>query len=245
MEQARLPDYVRRLETGESFQFRCHPGVACFTECCRALELALTPYDVLRLTKGLGLSSDDFLDRHAIIEQLKEDIFPQVYLAMVDDGKASCPFVTADGCQIYADRPGACRTYPLGRGAFQAPDGQQHDFHVLLTEPHCQGFSEKNRYTVEHWNLDQELSLYNAFNDEVMTILHHHKIKSGFRLTPAQVDQYMLALYRLDDFRKLIAAAGFTTPIELSKDDRQVLLSDDEALLKFAIGWLRHELFSE
>ena len=47
MEQARLPEYVRKLESGECFEFRCHPGVACFTDCCRGIDIMLTPYDIL------------------------------------------------------------------------------------------------------------------------------------------------------------------------------------------------------
>ena len=86
-----LPENVRQLETGESFKFKCHPGVACFTECCRALELALTPYDVLRLRKALGLSSTQFLDQHAIVELLPEDPFPQVFLSTVIFGIGNLP----------------------------------------------------------------------------------------------------------------------------------------------------------
>jgi len=245
LEQAKLPEYVRKLEPGECFEFRCHPGVACFTECCRALELALTPYDVLRLRKALGLSSAEFLDRYAIIEQLPEDIFPQIFLTMVDDGSASCPFVTAKGCSVYAHRPGACRTYPLGRGACQTPDGTVHDFHVLLTEPHCKGFLEGDAHTVEHWNLDQKLTQYNAFNDEVMTILQHPQVKSGMTLTTEQIEQYLLAFFRLDDFNKMLATTGFSSSVPVSEAERRDILDDDETLLKFAVRWLRHELFGE
>ncbi len=245
MEQARLPEYVRKLETGECFNFRCHPGVSCFNECCRELELALTPYDVLRIRKALGLSAAEFLDRYAIIEQLPEDAFPQVFLAMVDDGKASCPFVTGKGCSVYAHRPGACRTYPLGRGASRKPDGAIDDFYVLLTEPHCKGFQEDASYTIEHWNLDQELSQYNALNDEVMTILQHQQIKEGMRPDAGQIDQYLLALYRLDDFRKMLVSANFSSSVPLSEEERRALLVEDETLLKFAVRWLRHELFGE
>jgi hypothetical protein len=41
-----LPDQVSRIEAGESFFFLCHKDVSCFTECCRDLELALTPHAV-------------------------------------------------------------------------------------------------------------------------------------------------------------------------------------------------------
>ena len=33
--------------------FACHPKVPCFNECCRELDLALSPYDVLRLRRAL------------------------------------------------------------------------------------------------------------------------------------------------------------------------------------------------
>ena len=35
------------------FSFACHPDVPCFTKCCSDLDLALTPYDVLRLKNRL------------------------------------------------------------------------------------------------------------------------------------------------------------------------------------------------
>ena len=136
------PEHVRPLTPDETFRFSCHPGVACFTDCCRQLDLALSPYDVLRLSTHLGLASSAFLDQYAVVEQAEGCAFPQVFLCMVDDGQASCPFVTPSGCSVYADRPGACRTYPLGRGAFTTSDGDRHEMHVLLTEPHCQGFIE-------------------------------------------------------------------------------------------------------
>lgn len=44
-----------------TFQFACHPGVPCFTECCRDLRLLLTPYDILRLKTHLHLEAGAFL----------------------------------------------------------------------------------------------------------------------------------------------------------------------------------------
>lgn len=245
MNQSLLPDNVRKLENNETFQFGCHPGVECFTDCCRQLELALTPYDVLRLKKSLGLTSSNFLDQYAIIEKLEEDIFPQVFLAMIDDGQASCPFVSIEGCRVYADRPGACRTYPLGRGAVQAPDGSCQDFHVLLTEPHCKGFFQNTFQTAEQWNLDQELTRYNSFNDEVMGILQHGRVKAGFRPDQQQIDKFVLALYNLDEFRPLAFGHKTQSEFSLSENEKKTLLSDDESLLHFGIKWLKNELFGK
>ncbi len=50
------------IDPDTPFRFACNPGVACFNECCRDLNQFLTPYDVLRLKRGLGLSSRQFLD---------------------------------------------------------------------------------------------------------------------------------------------------------------------------------------
>ena len=84
-----FPDNVTRLCGMKRFSFGCHPDVACFTECCRELDLALTPYDVLCLRKELQMGSEDFIDRYVVIEQDENEIFPRLYLGMVDDGKAS------------------------------------------------------------------------------------------------------------------------------------------------------------
>ncbi len=54
-----LPEH-QPLEANEVFRFHCHPGISCFTDCCRQLELALTPYDVLRLKRRWGLPRATF-----------------------------------------------------------------------------------------------------------------------------------------------------------------------------------------
>ncbi|MEN8142689.1 MAG: YkgJ family cysteine cluster protein [Thermodesulfobacteriota bacterium] len=226
MRDISLPENVRRLGAKERFRFSCHPGVPCFTDCCRQLDLALTPYDVLRLRRSLGVSCSEFLERYVLVEKTDEDIFPQVFLAMVDDGRASCPFVSADGCSVYADRPGACRTYPIGRGAYLDDEGRPADFHVLLTEPHCRGFAEGPELTVGDWIADQELAVYNEINDLVMTILHHQRIKEGFRPNEEQQQRYLNVLYNPEG------------SVCLPKNRP----NDDEELLKLAIRLLNDEL---
>ncbi len=240
-----LPDNVRQLAPGESFQFKCHPGVACFTECCRMLDLALTPYDVLRLSKHLHLTGSAFLDQYAVIEQEEGDSFPQVFLAMVDDGRASCPFVSKDGCAVYADRPGACRTYPLGRGAFRGPDGSQQEIHVLISEPHCKGFGEEHNQSSSEWNDDQELSLYNSINDEMLALLQHPHIINGMRLNESQAGQFIMALYQPDVFRERLAAGNLNPLPQLTEAETKSIATDDLALLRFAIRWLSNALFGE
>ena len=237
------PEHVRSLTPDETFRFSCHPGVACFTDCCRQLDLALSPYDVLRLSRHLRLAPSTFLDQYAIVEQEEGCAFPQVYLGMVDDGQASCPFVTSSGCSVYTDRPGACRTYPLGRGAFTTPDGGRHEMHVLLTEPHCKGFSQGAPQDITTWQKDQDLACYNDMNDELLSILHHPRLKEGEGHRPDEREKAIfLSLYTLDTFRNLLLDGNIALPISITDKERQELATEDIALLRLGIRWLDHVL---
>lgn len=240
--QLNLPENVRRLPEGETFHFGCHPGVPCFTECCRQLDLALTPYDVLRLSKRLSLSGDGFLARYAVIEYAGGEAFPQVYLGMVDDGRASCPFVSEKGCAVYEDRPGACRAYPLGRGSFVDCHGRQREMHVLLTEPHCHGFAEAAIHTSQEWQTAQGLADYNAMNDRLLVLLQHRRLKAGWRPDPAQSELYLDSLYRLEKFKSQ-ALAGQLPELEAITGELPQEETDDQAFLLSAITWLHHVFF--
>ena len=224
-----LPEHVTPLDPKEPFNFSCHPGVRCFTECCRKLELSLSPYDVLRLKKSLGITSQQFLAEYAVVEFCEDDLYPKVYLGMIDDGHGSCPFVKEQGCRVYKDRPGACRTYPLGRGAYQSIDGPQEIF-VLLQEPHCQGFSQDTRYTVQSWHEDQGLQQYNTHNDILLPIFNAQYFRDGNRLTKDQADLFILALYNTDLFKENHGELFTNEPV-----DHLVLLS--------LVQWLKQILF--
>lgn len=238
------PEHVRRLCAKEAFSFRCHPGLLCFTDCCRQLELALTPYDVLRLKNNLGLTADDFLEQYCLIERHEDEPFPKVFLGMNNDEQGTCPFVEKSGCKVYDDRPGACRAYPVGRAAFQTTDGKFHDFHVLLTEPHCQGFSESASQSVAQWTKAQGLDEYNTMNDETMVILHHQNAQTQ-QFSKEQLDAFMLALYRLDAFRKYVLAPENKRKADLTPEEQEKIAVDDKALLLFSIRWLKNELYGE
>lgn len=227
-EDTSLPQNSRRLADNEPFQFSCHSQVACFTDCCRQLDLVLSPYDVIRLCSALGISSGEFLDRYAIIEKIAADAFPLVFLAMVDDGRASCPFVNENGCSVYHDRPGACRIYPVGRGAYLDIKGNPAELFMLLTEPHCRGFESGPTITIDEWLADQELAEYNEFNDQLMKIICNPRIKAGFKPDTQQQNRYLDVLYNLDNFRREVSANNNI---------------DDKELLRTAFGKLHDELF--
>jgi len=57
-----------RLSLDTKFKFRCHKGIGCFTKCCSNIDIMLTPYDIVRLKRRLGISSGEFLANHIYVE---------------------------------------------------------------------------------------------------------------------------------------------------------------------------------
>jgi hypothetical protein len=239
---AQLPSHVNRIDRQETFTFSCHGKVKCFTDCCRMLELALTPYDVLRLRMATGLTSGQLLDSYIIIEQDPGEPFPRFYLTMVDDGRASCVFVTKQGCSVYAHRPSACRAYPLGRAVIRREKGAIEEHFVLIQEDHCLGFQEPVSQDVPRYSRGQDLLTYNRFNDAVATILQHDAIRKGFIPSAKQIDLFILALYNIDTFRELAQNDQLDT-VTLTPADKNRLLQDEELFL-FAVDWLSRQLFA-
>ena len=236
------PQQVTALARTDSFTFSCHKGVKCFTECCRMLELALTPYDVLRLRMATGLTSQELLDNYIIIEQDPGEPFPRFYLTMVDDGRASCVFVADQGCTVYEHRPAACRAYPLGRAVIRDENGTMEEHFVLMKEEHCQGFQEPVVQNAQQYSEGQELLTYNSFNDATAVILQHDSIRKGFIPSAKQIELFILTFYNIDTFREMVLKDRMDsitlTPTEKNR------LGNDEELLLFGIEWLRQQLFA-
>ncbi len=241
MQPAPLPVSVTAVPADGTFQFSCHKGVGCFTECCRMLELILSPYDVLRLKQCTAMRSDAFLDNYVIIEQDPGEPFPRFYLTMIDDGRASCVFVKSDGCSVYADRPAACRAYPVGRAAMRSGDGSVSEHFVLMKEAHCHGFREPQQQSVCEYSREQGLTVYNRYNDALTELLQHDSIRKGFIPTRAQVELFILALYNLDLFRDKLFNNEFQG-FCLDGEERERLKSDEELLL-YAVAWVKDQLF--
>ncbi len=240
-----LPESFHPVDPDESFSFSCHPGVPCFTECCRKLDLALTPYDVLRLKNRLQIHSGAFLEKYVIIAWEEGQIFPTCYLTMVDDGRESCVFVEKTGCSVYTDRPSACRAYPVGRGMRRRRNGTVEELFVLIKEPHCRGFSERVEQTPPAYFVEQQLAEYNRANDMLLPLLQHRQIKQGFRPDRKRLDQFILALYNLDMFRQEMADGRISMNRPLTPLELQAMAGDDEQLLGLGIQWLLQEFFNE
>ncbi len=226
------------------FSFACHPDVGCFNACCGDLNLLLSPYDVLRLCRGLNMSSADVLTTHCQVGLYPDTGFPAVHLRMEDNEYQNCPFVTEAGCSIYDNRPAACRTYPVGRVVRTEPSGGLRVQYYLVQEAHCQGFKEPKSWLLKDWIADQGLQDYFIASDRYSLLLARQKAM-GNSVPHNQAGLLVLALYQQDKFLEFIENTGLLSRLDLEPKREEAVLADEEARLDFALDWLELVLFGD
>jgi len=247
--QPDLPEVVkknRNLAAGETFRFGCHPGVSCFNRCCADVNILLTPVDVLTLARRTGLSTREFLDRHALVPITKQLHLPVVMLRMGPEPDKRCPFSTPAGCGVYEDRPWACRMYPVGMAIPPARAGVEPEpVYFLFEDDFCQGRAEPAEWTVESWRADQGVPAREALETGFREIVSHPYFIGGRTLDPKRMEMFFMACYDLDSFRDFVFGTSFLHRFVLDAGEVERLRSDDAALLAFAFRWLRFALFGE
>ena len=230
----------------DTLQFDCSKGVPCFNECCRDLNQFLTPYDILRLKNHLGRSSTQFLEQYTSQHTGPETGLPIITLKPRYDDHLKCPFVTPQGCRVYADRPSSCRTYPLARIATRCRDtGQISERYMLVQEPHCHGFQQTKTQRIKDWIKAQGLEPYNQMNDRLMEIISLKNRLHPKALNLAAQQLFYLALYDLDNFRGQIFTNDLLNGFITEPESLEAIRSDDVALLKLALKWVKAKLFSQ
>lgn len=92
-------------------------------DCCKGMgsSVILDPYDVFRLTCGLGKTMEELLCTALELNVVDGVVLPNLKMSGREE---SCFFLNREGrCSIHSLRPGICRLFPLGRyyedGGFQ------------------------------------------------------------------------------------------------------------------------------
>lgn len=238
------PPQQPRYGLAGTFPFACHRELSCFNACCRDKHLPLSPYDILRLKRALKIDSDKFLVEYAVYSLDSGSGFPVISLKMGDDPERRCPFVRAEGCSVYRDRPTACRLFPLGRASgFGKNRRGKEQFFFLQEMPGCLGSKEGKRWVVEDWLKDQGVLPYMAINDRMLDLLFHPKRQPGKPLDDRQLQKLIVACYNLDEFRDFVSETGLLTSSGLDEEARSRIQREDTALLMFGFAYLTATLF--
>lgn len=235
-----------RMDADGKFKFACHPGVACFNECCSDVNIFLTPYDIIRLKNRLGISSMEFLAKYTLTPIDKNQLYPVVMMRLNDEAGKSCYFVSEKGCTVYEDRPWSCRMYPVGLASPKIENENiDKQFYFLMKEDVCKGFAEGKEWSVEEWMADQGVTKYDEFGELFKEITLHNYFQRGMTLNPAKMEMFHMVSYNLDKFRTFLFGSTFFERFQIPEGVQKKLEEDDESLLKFGFDWLKFSLFGE
>ncbi len=241
------------LGPASQFKFKCHKQIECFTRCCRDINIMLTPYDIIQLKNRLELTSDQFLAMYTEPQILEKTDLPVVTLKFLPQegaaaGAKTCPFVREkQGCLVYSDRPTTCRYYPLGVANLshrEAAEGEAVYF--MVREPHCLGFEEDTRWTVEQWRADQGVDLRDRVNAEWTDLLvRKRSFPKNIQLTEQSKKMFFMVSYNIDKFRQFVFESSFLKRYEVDADTLENIKNDEVALLQFGLKWLKGLLFKQ
>lgn len=243
----------KKLTLDSQIKFRCHPGVRCFTACCGGIKIVLTPYDILALTKRLGIPAHEFLEQYTQPTYLEKTDMPGVMIKLREDDN-KCPFVTPEGCTVYTDRPTACRYYPVGMADFHEGgsrdangvevESAEEKFFFVVREDHCKGFEEDKEWTVREWRADQGVDVRDEMNRDWLRLVMRRK---SFGIQASLAEQakrmFFMASTDLATFRKFIFESSFLDTYEVDDETIKNIKEDDVELMLFSFKYLAATLF--
>lgn len=232
----------RLIRERDTFSFRCHAGIGCFNLCCRNLNLFLYPYDVVRLKNNLGIRSDEFLDCHVDVVLREGNYFPDVLLRMADNAERTCPFLSASGCRVYADRPDTCRTFPVEQGVLHG-SGKNKGERICFFKPpdFCLGQHEDQAWTLAAWAEDQDAEQHNKMTlawSQVKALFHCNPWGSEGPEGPGAKMAFMAA-YNVDRFREFVYQSSFLKRYKVKSALLKKMKTDDLAMLRFGFDWVK------
>jgi uncharacterized protein len=230
----------KKLSPEDTFTFDCHPGVACFTRCCQDADMYLYPYDVIRLKRHLGISSNQFLEKYTFQAFRDNPYFPNVMLKMSDNIEKSCLFLSSAGCAVYKDRPFSCRAYPLERAVARTGEDERAVIHFISKPAYCLGHQETKTWTIKAWIEDQQIQIYNDMNDlwvDMDTLFRRNPWGAQGIDNPALKMAFM-ACFNVDEFRTFIFESTFLSRFDVPRERAETWLESDVEIMKFGFEWV-------
>lgn len=241
------PVVPNMLEGDKIIQFRCHRNVKCWNACCANIDITLTPYDVLRLKNRLGISSGEFLKQYAFPFEMDKDGMPGIKLNPVEGGSA-CQFMTEEGCSVYADRPNACRYYPVALLSMRRSDEYvDRTAYALVKEKHCLGHDEGRSLSIDEYRAEQGVDEYDTKSRGWrQLVLKRKSAGPGIGKPPTISNQlFFMVSYDIDRFRAFVISESFNKTYDVPVETMAEIVADDEKLMEFGYNFLRHTLFNE
>jgi Fe-S-cluster containining protein len=232
------------LTLDSRFSFRCHAGLACFNQCCRTATILLSPYDILRLARGLGLTTGEVLKRYTRREVESHANLPLAFIDLSRSPGGGCPLAGPNGCQVYPHRPAACRLFPITMGSRLTEQGIE-DFYFCRKLEFCQGFEAGPEWTVASWRANQGFAEYDEARREWLEILLRQGRRGPLAADAGGMELIAAIMYDLDAFRRMAGEPHFREICGLAAEDLATLKKDEVALLTMSCRVLKDMLETE
>lgn len=235
------------LSNDDPFQFDCHPGVSCFNACCKNIDITILPYDIMRLKNRENISSSKWVNSYTVPFAMDQHQLPGLKLA-TQEGSKACVFLSDEGCQVYEDRPTACRYYALGSmGIRREGKGYVEDVYFQVKEDHCMGHKEPKKQTVGEYRKSQGVEKYDEMNREWRDIILKKRSSGPTVGAPSErsLQLFDMCSYDIDSFAKFVKSDSFQNLFKLDENTQEAINNDEEALLLFAARFLKQVLFGE
>ncbi|MDP2809891.1 MAG: YkgJ family cysteine cluster protein [Rhodocyclaceae bacterium] len=241
------PVVPNMVDGTHKIQFSCHKGISCWNACCSNIDISLTPYDVIRLKKRMGVASAVFLKEYTVPYELEKDDIAGVKFRPVENGTA-CRFMTPEGCSVYEDRPTACRYYPVALLSMRKQDEYvDRDAYAIVEEEHCRGHEADRSLTIDEYRAEQGVTEYDELARGWRQLILKKKSSGPSIGKPSLKSRqlFFMACYDVDTFRAFVSSEGFGKLFKLADEERAMLVADDIELMLFAFRFLKQVLFGE
>jgi hypothetical protein len=235
------------LEGTATIQFQCRKGIDCWNACCSNIDISLTPVDILRLSRRLDISTTEFLVQYTFPYELEPNGIAGVKFKPVENDSA-CQFMRPEGCDVYADRPTACRYYPVALLSMRRSDEYtDRNAYALVKEAHCHGHNEPRQISIEDYRQEQGVVEYDELGRGWRQLVLKKKSSGPTIGAPSKrsLQLWFMACYDLDRFRDFVASTAFNEVYDIPWNEMQKILSTDTELMLFAFQFLRQTMFGE
>jgi hypothetical protein len=235
------------VDGDHQIQFSCHKGISCWNACCSNIDISLTPYDIIRLKKHLGISSTEFLREYTVPYEMEKDGMAGVKLRPVENGTA-CRFMKPEGCGVYEDRPTSCRYYPVALLSMRKQDEYTDtQSYAIVKEEHCKGHDVARTLTIADYRREQGVEEYDELARGWRQLVLKKKSAGPAIGAPSLKSRqlFFMSCYDVDTFRSFVDSEAFNKLFKLGADEKAMLMADDVELMQFAFRFLKQVLFGE
>lgn len=204
----------------------CHDCAGC-SECCQDMgqSILLDPYDVFRLTKNLGVTFQQLMEKNVELHVEDGLILPNLKMveptstmtgndtistmaekdttSAIKTALPSCSFLNPEGrCSIHQFRPGICRLFPLGRSY------EEDKLKYFLLTDACP-IPNKTKMKVGKWlempqlvSYEKFLVTWHNFVKGMRSLLEEHGADESYTkmLTVKFLEIFYLKPYETEDF---------------------------------------------